>query len=468
MLRRFAADPFAYLGMHAVDGDTFVRASLPQASRVFVRERHAVELVELNRIEGDGLFEGRLRDRPAPSDYLFVVETPNGRHEVEDPYRFGPILGDVDVYLIAEGTHLRLWEVLGSHVRTIGGIAGVAFAVWAPNAQRVSVVGDFNEWDGRRHLMRKRVECGVWEIFVPGAVEGSKYKYEIVGANGDLLPLKADPLARYAEMRPESASIVWDRASVWNDEAWMKSRAARNERDAAISIYEVHLGSWRRGIDGAIRSYAQLSDELLPYVAEMGFTHVELLPITEHPFDGSWGYQPTGMFAPTSRFGTPADFRAFIDRAHSLGLGVILDWVPGHFPDDPHGLALFDGTHLYEHRDPRKGFAPDWNTLIYNYDRREVANFLIASALYWLQEFHVDALRVDAVASMLYLDYSRRPGEWVPNEYGGNENLEAIAFLRRLNETLYTTSRGGEHRGRVDGVADGLAAGLLGRAWLRL
>ncbi|HET6275926.1 MAG TPA: 1,4-alpha-glucan branching protein GlgB [Candidatus Cybelea sp.] len=442
MLRRFAADPFAYLGMHAADGDTVVRASLPQASRVFVRERHNVELVELNRIEGDGLFEGWLGDRSAPSDYLFIVETPHGRYEVEDPYRFGPILGDVDVYLIAEGTHLRLWEVLGSHVRTIGETHGVAFAVWAPNALRVSVVGDFNEWDGRRHPMRKRVECGVWEIFVPGATEGSKYKYEIVGAGGDLLPLKADPLARYAEMRPESASIVWEHAPVWNDEAWMKSRAERNNRDAAISIYEVHLGSWRRGTDGAIPSYAQLSNDLLPYVAEMGFTHVELLPITEHPFDGSWGYQPTGMFAPTSRFGTPADFRAFIDCAHSLGLGVILDWVPGHFPNDPHGLALFDGTHLYEHRDPRKGFAPDWNTLIYNNDRREVANFLIASALYWLQEFHIDALRVDAVASMLYLDYSRRPGEWVPNEYGGNENLEAIAFLRRLNETLYAACEG--------------------------
>jgi 1,4-alpha-glucan branching enzyme len=354
-----------------------------------------------------------------------------------------PILGDVDVYLIAEGTHLRLWEVLGSHARTIGGVAGVAFAVWAPNALRVSVVGDFNRWDGRRHPMVKREECGVWEVFVPGAAVGSRYKYEIAGANGDLLPLKADPLARYGEIRPANASIVWEEPAVsWRDGVWMSGRAERNRRDAAISIYEVHLGSWRRAADGRMLTYAQLADELLPYLCEMGFTHVELLPITEHPFDGSWGYQPTGMFAPTSRYGTPADFRAFVERAHELGIGVILDWVPGHFPNDAHGLAFFDGTHLYEHSDRRKGFAPDWNTLIYNYDRREVANFLIASALYWLQEFHIDALRVDAVASMLYLDYSRRPGEWVPNEHGGNENFEAIGFLRRLNETLYATCEG--------------------------
>ncbi len=422
--------------MHAAGDGVVVRAAMPQANRVFLRERNAAELAELRRINGEGLFELRLPNRKA-FDYSFVAETSHGSEEIEDPYRFGPILGDLDVYLIAEGTHFRLWDALGSHARTIEGVAGVAFAVWAPNAQRVSVVGDFNGWDGRRHPMRKRVECGVWEIFVPGVPEGSRYKYEIAGANGDLLPLKADPVARYAEVRPANASIVWHGPMpAWRDEAWMSGRAERNGRDAAISIYEVHLGSWRRGKDGRMLAYAELADELLPYLREMGFTHVELLPITEHPFDGSWGYQPTGMFAPTSRYGTPADFRAFIDRAHQLELGVILDWVPGHFPNDPHGLALFDGTHLYEHSDPRKGFAPDWNTLIYNYDRREVANFLIASALYWLEEFHVDALRVDAVASMLYLDYSRRPGEWEPNLYGGNENLEAIAFLRRLNETL--------------------------------
>ena len=443
MLRRFGADPFGYLGMHSDDDGIVVRASLPQASRVFVRARADSRLSEMERVNDEGIFELRLRSRHRVFDYCFVVETPDGRQELEDPYRFGPILGDVDVYLIAEGTHLRLWDVLGSHPRTIGGVDGVVFAVWAPNARRVSVVGDFNDWDGRRHLMRKRVECGVWEIFVPGAREGARYKYEIEGGPGGLLPLKADPLARYAETRPANASIVWsDTPAQWGDDEWMRARAQRNRRDAAISIYEVHLGSWRRGPGGRMLSYREMADELLAYAREMGFTHVELMPVTEHPFDGSWGYQPTGMFAPTSRYGAPEDFRAFVERAHSLELGVVLDWVPGHFPNDPHGLALFDGTHLYEHGDPRQGIAPDWNTLIYNYGRREVANFLIASALFWLEEFHVDALRVDAVASMLYLDYSRRSGEWVPNIYGGNENVEAIAFLRRLNETLYARCDG--------------------------
>jgi 1,4-alpha-glucan branching enzyme len=437
------ADPFAYLGMHCDGSGTFVRASMPQASRVFLRERGGCELLELTRLDNDGLFEARMPRGYRPADYLFVVETPNGRVEVEDAYRFGPLLGELDAYLIAEGRHLRLWEVLGSHLRTIAGIDGAAFAVWAPNARRVSVVGDFNEWDGRRHAMRKRVECGVWELFVPGVREGARYKYEIVGAQGEVLPLKSDPLARYAEMRPAAASIVWKGSpALWSDGRWMRERAARNRRDAPISIYEVHLGSWRRGAEQRWLTYRELADQLLPYVSAMGFTHVELLPVAEHPFDGSWGYQPTGMFAPTSRYGTPDDFRAFVARAHELDLGVILDWVPGHFPNDPHGLAFFDGTHLYEHDDPRRGFAPDWNTLIYNYDRREVANFLIASALYWLQEFHADALRVDAVASMLYLDYSRPYGQWVPNDLGGNENLEAIAFLRRWNETFYARAPG--------------------------
>jgi 1,4-alpha-glucan branching enzyme len=432
------SDPFSYLGPHEEGENLVVRASLPQASRVFLRLRGDWKLAEMQRAGHDGLFEIRLPKGNELPEYLFVVETPTGREELEDPYRFGPILGDVDVYLIAEGTHLRLWEVLGSHLRTVDGIVGATFAVWAPNARRVSVVGDFNGWDGRRHPMRKRVECGVWEIFVPGAAEGARYKYEIEDPHGELLPLKADPLARYAEVRPANASILWrDSGAVWQDEEWMHGRHLRNRRDAAISVYEVHLGSWRRGDDGRVLSYPELAEALLPYVRDMGFTHVELLPITEHPFDGSWGYQPTGMFAPTSRYGTPDDFRAFVERAHELQLGVVLDWVPGHFPNDPHGLASFDGTHLYEHSDPRKGFAPDWDTLIYNYGRREVANFLIASALYWLQEFHVDALRVDAVASMLYLDYSRRPGEWVPNAYGGNENFEAIDFLRNFNEMLY-------------------------------
>ncbi len=433
---RFLADPFAYLGMHLDREGIVVRASLPHASRAFVRERNDPTQHEMCRIDDEGLFELRLRDRKWRFDYVLVAEHAGGHEVLEDPYRFGPLLGDVDAHLIAEGTHRKLWQALGSHRRTIDGTDGVGFAVWAPNARRVSVVGDFNAWDGRRHPMRKRVECGVWEIFLPAVTAGAHYKYEIEGAQGALLPLKADPLARYAEVRPASASIVYDRAFEWNDSRWMQRRSQRQLRDSAISIYEVHLGSWRRGKHGRFLSYGELADELLPYVAELGFTHLELLPVTEHPFDGSWGYQPTGMFAPTSRYGAPEEFAQFVDRAHQLDIGVILDWVPGHFPDDPHGLALFDGTHLYEYGDPRKGFQPDWNTLIYNHGRREVANFLIAGALYWLEEFHVDGLRVDAVASMLYLDYSRRAGEWLPNEFGGNENIEAIAFLRNLNETI--------------------------------
>ena len=329
--------------------------------------------------------------------------------------------------------------MLGARCRAVDGVDGTAFAVWAPNALRVSVVGDFNDWDGRRHPMRKRVECGVWEIFVPGAAAGARYKYEIERAQGGLLALKADPLARFAERSPATASIVHAmEPGGWTDDAWMRERGARQRPDTAISVYEVHLGSWRRRAAEANRflSYDELAGELLPYVADMGFTHVELLPVTEHPFDGSWGYQPTGMFAPTSRFGPPEGFRRFVDAAHRLGIGVILDWVPGHFPSDPHGLAFFDGTHLYEYADPRKGFHPDWNTLIYNHGRREVANFLLASALYWIEEFHLDGLRVDAVASMLYLDYSRREGEWIPNEHGGRENVEAIALLRRVNSEL--------------------------------
>jgi 1,4-alpha-glucan branching enzyme len=442
ILERYWTDPFSHLGPH-VDGRTLVvRASLPQAERAFVVKRNASQRFKMQRTDDQGLFEVRFGNTK-PFDYTFEIERGDTIATLEDPYRFGTILGDVDAHLIAEGTHRQLWRALGSHRRTIEGIDGVAFALWAPNARRVSVVGDFNDWDGRRHPMRKRVECGVWEIFIPGVWEGACYKYELEGSSGGLLPLKADPLARYAQLRPQNASIVHAMHSPpWQDRAWMASREARQRRDAPISTYEVHLGSWRRGSNGEFLSYRDLAHQLLPYVADMGFTHVELLPITEHPFDGSWGYQPTGMFAPTSRYGLPEDFRYFVERAHELDIGVLLDWVPGHFPNDAYGLAFFDGTHLYEHDDPRKGFHPDWNTLIYNHGRREVANFLVASALYWLEEFHVDGLRVDAVASMLYLDYSRREGEWIPNEYGGNENIEAIAFLKNLNTTLAAVTPG--------------------------
>jgi 1,4-alpha-glucan branching enzyme len=436
MTRRWD-DPFSFLGMHATADGVVVRASLPQAERAFVRDRRTGELHPLKR-EEDGVFAAAFPNERAPFPYALAADLAGGREEFEDAYRFGPLLGELDAYLIAEGTHLRLWEALGAHRKTVDGVDGVAFAVWAPNARRASVVGDFNAWDGRRHPMRKRLECGVWEIFVPGVADGARYKYELEARSGALLPLKTDPLGSYAEMRPSTASIVCTHAAhVWRDAAWMSDRAARQRRDAPIAIYEVHLGSWRRRDGNRFLTYAELGDELIPYARDMGFTHVELMPVAEYPFDGSWGYQPVGLFAPTSRYGTPDDFRAFVDRAHAAGLGVIVDWVPGHFPNDAHGLALFDGTHLYEHHDPRQGFHPDWNTLIYNYGRREVANFLIASALYWLEEFHVDAIRVDAVASMLYLDYSRKAGEWIPNEFGGNENLDAVAFLKRFNQLAY-------------------------------
>jgi 1,4-alpha-glucan branching enzyme len=346
----------------------------------------------------------------------------------------------MDAYLFAEGTHKRLYDVLGAQPMTHAGIDGIAFAVWAPNASRVSVVGDFNEWDGRRNPMYLRRECGVWELFVAGVPDGARYKFELGDAQGKLLPLKSDPFARANEMRPANASIVVkERGFNWQDAQWMARRGAAAHRDAAISIYEVHLGSWKKIPEESNRflSYREFADDLVRHVAGLGFTHIELMPITEHPFDGSWGYQTTGLFAPTSRYGSPADFAVFVDAAHRAGLGVILDWVPGHFPTDAHGLASFDGTHLYEHADTRVGYHREWGTLVYNLGRTEVAEVLLNSALFWLNEFHIDGLRVDAVSSIVYLDYSREPGEWLPNIYGGNENLEATAFLRRLNETVY-------------------------------
>jgi 1,4-alpha-glucan branching enzyme len=336
---------------------------------------------------------------------------------------------------MAEGRHLRLYERLGAHPVTVNGVAGVSFAVFAPSARRVSVVGHFNSWDGRRHVMRKRHESGVWELFVPAITAGELYKFEILGVDGKLLPLKADPLAFEQETPPSTASRVLGlKTREWRDADWFGSAAARQALNAPISIYEVHLGSWRRG-DGML-SYERLAAELVPYVADMGFTHVEFLPVSEHPFYGSWGYQPIGLFAPTARYGTPEGFARLVEAFHQSGIGVIIDWVPAHFPSDAHGLARFDGTALYEHEDPRKGFHRDWNTLIYNFGRREVSNFLLANALYWLERFHVDGLRVDAVASMLYLDYSRPAGEWIPNIHGGRENLEAIEFLKSFNSTL--------------------------------
>ena len=382
------------------------------------------------------------------------------------------MLGELDIHLLVEGTHLRAFEKLGAHVATIDGVAGATFAVWVPNARKVSVVGDFNGWDGRRHPMRCRFECGVWEIFLPGVTVGAAYKYEIKDRFGNRLAEKADPFAVESETPPKSASIVPDPTSyVWNDREWMRSRAHHNDRDAPVSIYEVHLGSWKRRPEENNRylTYRELADDLVPYVKDLGFTHIELMPIHEYPFDGSWGYQPVGLFAPTSRYGKPNDFKYFIDKCHQAGLGILIDWVAGHFPNDAHGLVYFDGTHLYEHSDPRKGEHREWGTLIYNYGRREVSNFLLSNALYWMEEFHIDGLRVDAVASMLYLDYSRKEGEWIPNMFGGRENLEAIDFIKRMNELVY-----GHHEGvmtvaeEFDLVADGLPPHLPRRSRLRL
>ena len=379
------------------------------------------------------MFEGRLHN--GSRHYRLRARYGERQIEIEDPYRFPPILSDLDLYLLGEGTQVNLYDKLGAHPMVLDGVAGVAFAVFAPSARRVSVVGDFNLWDGRRHAMRVRGN-GFWEIFVPEVKAGEKYKYEIVGGDGQLLPLKSDPVGFAAELRPRTASVVVDWSTIPRPQP---APPGANGLNAPISIYEVHLGSWRRRPHegGRWLTYRELAEELPAYARDLGFTHVEFLPVSEHPFDGSWGYQPTGMFAPTSRFGTPGDFAALVDACHRAGLAVILDWVPGHFPDDPHGLSRFDGTALYEHDNPQQGRHLDWNTLIYNFGRTEVANFLLASGLFWLDRYGVDGLRVDAVASMLYLDYSRPEGGWVPNQHGGRENLEAIGFLRRFNSELF-------------------------------
>jgi 1,4-alpha-glucan branching enzyme len=428
-------DPFAVLGPHEVDAAIVVRAFVPGADRVDAVTPDGGLLAPLARLHAAGLFEGAI---PGRSPYRLRAANRDGAWTIDDPYAHGPVLGPIDDWLVGEGTHVKLYDRLGAHPLEHEGAAGVHFAVWAPNARRVSVVGDFNGWDGRRHAMRKRVDTGVWEIFVPGLREGTIYKYEIIGAGGELLPLKADPVGFRAELRPSTASIVCGTTGFeWSDGEWMAARARREPRRAPMAVYEVHLGSWRRGEGNRWLTYDELADTLVPYAVDMGFTHLELMPVNEHPLDASWGYQPIGLFAPTSRHGEPAGFARFVDRCHRSGLGVILDWVPAHFPVDPHGLAQFDGTALYEHADPRQGFHPDWSTAVFNFGRPEVANYLVASALYWLDRYHVDGLRVDAVASMLYLDYSRKAGEWLPNRHGGNENLEAVAFLRKLNEAVY-------------------------------
>jgi 1,4-alpha-glucan branching enzyme len=425
-------DPFALLGPHREGEGWVIRALLPRARAVTALARSGETLAAFRRVQVAGLFEAEISERP---DYRLCIDWDGVIQETEDPYSFPPLLGELDVYLLAEGRHRRIAECLGAQLMTCEGAPGVRFAVWAPNARRVSVIGAFNTWDGRRHPMRLRHDCGVWEIFIPRLGAGELYKYEILGADGRLTE-RADPLARAAEPPPATASIVADaRPFPWSDASWQVARADRRD-DAPLAIYEVHAPSWRRHADGRSFSWLELADTLVPYVRDLGFTHVELLPVMLHPFGGSWGYQPLGLFVPMPELGSPGDFAGFVDRCHAAGIGVIQDWVPAHFPTDAHGLARFDGTALYEHLDPREGVHREWNTYIYNLGRNEVRGFLIGSALFWLKHFHADGLRVDAVASMLYRDYSRREGEWIPNRYGGRENLEAIDFLQELSRVV--------------------------------
>lgn len=461
-------DAFSYLGLHPAGEKRWVlRVFHPGAETAsLLPGQKGRKPVSLQPVGTDGLFAAALEGDPGAYRLRFAAA--GNEWEEEDPFRFGPVIGEMDEHFLSEGSHLNLWQVLGAHPMEHEGVAGVHFAVWAPNARRVSVVGAFNHWDGRRHPLRKRGATGVWETFLPDVHEGAAYKYEIKDDSGSLLPQKADPLGFGAEHPPATASVVRDlRGRGWRDQDWLARRGAAGRRDQPISIYEVHLGSWKRA-DGGDRplSYHELAEDLVPYVSDMGFTHIEMLPITEYPFDGSWGYQPIGLYAPTIRHGTPNEFRDFVEACHGAGLGLILDWVPGHFPTDTHGLGRFDGTALYEYADPREGFHQDWNTLIYNYGRREVQNYLVANALYWLQEHHLDGLRVDAVASMLYRDYSRKAGEWVPNVEGGRENLEAIAFLKRMNEVVYGECPGvmtlAEESTSFPGVSRPTDAGGLG------
>ncbi len=426
-------DPFSVLGPHAEPGGVRIRAVLPGALYVEAEPSEGGAAIAMAEV-ASGIFEGLMAQA---GDYRFVIHWPGGIQRSADPYALAPLLSRDDLHWLAEGTHRNLAYCLGAQPRRHCGHDGVGFAVWAPNAQAVSVVGDFNGWNPARHPMRRRWEAGVWELFVPDVPIGSAYKFAITGASGEALPWKADPVARRTELPPRTASIVAaPPAFGWTDDAYIAGRRQAVSARVAMSIYECHPGSWLRTAEGQQGSWDEAADRLIPYLQDLGFTHLELMPVTEHPFGGSWGYQPLSQFAPTARLGSPEDFARFVDRCHAAGIGVILDWVPAHFPGDAHGLWRFDGTALYEHEDPREGFHPDWNSWIYNLGRREVRGFLLASALWWIRTFHLDGLRVDAVASMLYRDYSRKPGAWIPNVHGGRENLEAVAFLRELNTLI--------------------------------
>lgn len=446
-------NPREFLGPHrtSVNGaeGIVIRALAPGASEArIVPAPPGVPTIRMNRIHESGLFEAVVDQPKGVLTYRIRSTDPQGTvTERHDPYSFPPMVSDHDLHLFAEGRLFKAYETLGAHARTINGVAGIHFVVWAPNAKRVSVVGEFNRWDGRTHQMNSREATGLWELFIPSLPPGTLYKYEIRTRNQEVPLLKADPYAFAAELRPRTASIVHDILQYhWGDRDWMEARSRLDPLTAPMSIYEVHLGSWMRVPEEGSRwmTYRELADKLLHYVKRMGYTHIELMPVTEHPFDGSWGYQATGYFAATSRYGSPEDFMAFVDAAHQAGIGVIMDWAPAHFPDDAHGLAWFDGTHLYDHEDSRLGYHPEWNSRIFNYGRVEVRNFLLNSALFWLDKYHIDGLRVDAVASMLYRDYARKPGEWIPNQFGGNENLEAVSFLKELNILVHQ-----EHPGAV-------------------
>ncbi len=442
LLKADYGNPFDFLGPHVTENCITIRAFLPDVTVAWIiRDAEEEKAYAMRKIHREGFFEVEIEGTKLFRYRIRIRTRNNEEKEFHDPYSFPPVLTDFDLHLIGEGTHYKNYEKLGSHVKTIDGIRGVHFAVWAPNAKNIGVVGDFNNWDGRCHPMRGLGSSGIWEIFIPGLDEGTVYKYEIKSKYYKHQELKADPFSFCFEVRPKSAAIVYEieNRHKWGDSEWLTARTQKNWLQAPMSVYEVHLGSWMRVPEQGDRfpTYVELAENLVPYVKGLGFTHIELMPMTEHPFDASWGYQTLGYYAPTSRFGKPADFMHFIDACHQNGIGVIVDWVPAHFPKDGHGLGFFDGTCLYEHADPRQGEHKDWGTLIFNYGRNEVRNYLISNALFWLDKYHIDGLRVDAVASMLYLDYSREPGQWIPNKYGGNENLEAIDFIKKFNEVVH-------------------------------